>query len=86
MSTPQRLRYTVIGVGSKIYAMHHPALQHETVEVIGVTDVDQEVSRVRAEDLGCPSFPDYETMLRETWPDVAVILTPHPLHAPMAVA
>ena len=24
-------------------------------------------------------------MLRETRPDVAVILTPHPLHAPMAI-
>ena len=65
--------------------MDYSALQHETVKVVGVTDVDQEVSRVRAEDLGCPSFRSQETRLRETWPDVAVILTPHPLHAPMAV-
>lgn len=83
MST--RLRYAVIGVGAKVYAMHLPALQNETVEVVGVTDIDEAVSRQRAEELKCPSFPDYTTMLRETRPDVAVILTPHPLHAPMAV-
>ena len=85
MSTPQRLRYAVIGVGSKVYAMHHPALEGENVEVVGVTDIDETVSRLRADELGCPSFSDYETMLRETQPDVAVILTPHPLHAPMAI-
>ena len=84
MSTPQRLRYAVIGVGSKVYTMHLPALQQETVEVVGVTDVKEAVSRERADELGCPSFPDYKAMLRETQPDVAVILTPHPLHAPMA--
>ncbi len=65
--------------------MHHPALAGENVEVAGVTDIDETVSRERADELGCPSFPDYETMLRETRPDVAVILTPHPLHAPMAI-
>ncbi len=43
------------------------------------------MSRERADELGCPSFPDYRAMLRETRPDVAVILTPHPLHAPMAI-
>ena len=65
--------------------MHLPALQQETVEVVGVTDRDEAVSRARAAELGCPSFPDYRAMLRETRPDVAVILTPHPLHAPMAI-
>ncbi len=85
MTAPQRLRYAVIGVGANVYTMHHPALRHETVEVVGVTDRDEAASRQRAEELGCPSFPDYRAMLRATRPDVAVILTPHPLHAPMAV-
>lgn len=79
------LRYAVIGVGANVFfAMHLPALQHATVEVVGVTDLNEEVSRRRAEELGCPSFPNYTSML-QTRPDVAVILTPHPLHAPMAV-
>lgn len=85
MSTPQRLRYAIIGVGSKVYAMHHLALIGENVEVVGVTDMDEAVSRERAADLGCPSFADYEVMVREKQPDVVVILTPHPLHAPMAI-
>ena len=85
MNAPQRLRYAVIGVGAKVYAMHHPALLNENVEVVGVTDVDEAVSRERAEELECPSFSDYKAMLLETRPDVAVILTPHPLHAPIAV-
>ena len=85
MNPPRRLRYAVIGVGAKVYAMHLPALQQETVEVVGVTDRDEAVSRECAEEHGCPSFPDYKTVLREARPDVVVILTPHPLHAPMAI-
>lgn len=85
MSAPQRLRYVVVGVGAKVYTMHLPALQHETVEVVGVTDLDEAASRARAAELGCASFPDLRTLLRETRPDVAVILTPHPLHAEMAI-
>lgn len=82
----RRLRYAVVGVGAAVYAMHRPALLGETAEVVGVTDLNEAVGRERAAELGCESYPDLGTMLRAAQPEVVAVLTPHPLHAPMAIA
>lgn len=82
----RRLRYAVVGVGAAVYAVHRPALLGDLAEVVGVTDLNESVSRERAAELGCDSYPDLETMLRDAQPEVVAILTPHPLHAPLAVA
>lgn len=79
------LRYAVVGVGANVYGMHRPALMGETAEVVGVTDPNVAVSRERAAELGCDSYPDLGAMLRGAQPEVVAILTPHPLHAPMAL-
>lgn len=81
----RRLRYGVVGVGATVYAMHRPALQGETAEVVGVTDLNGDVSRARAAELGCDSYPDLKALLGGARPEVVAVLTPHPLHAAMAV-
>ncbi|GIV79960.1 MAG: oxidoreductase [Litorilinea sp.] len=80
-----KLRHAIVGVGAGILSAHRPALALETVEVVGACDVNAEVGRARAEELGCPFFPDHQTLLAETRPDITVILTPHPFHAAIAI-
>jgi len=80
------LRYVIIGVGANVFAMHRPALESAMVDLVGVTDLDTEKGRERAAELGCPFFEDYRAMLKETRPDVAVVMTPHPFHAEMSVS
>ncbi|WMT56482.1 Gfo/Idh/MocA family protein [Truepera radiovictrix] len=80
------LKHVIIGVGAGVLGMHRPALELASVHLVGVSDLSADVGRERAAALGCPFFPDVATMLRETAPDVAVILTPHPFHAALATA
>jgi predicted dehydrogenase len=87
MASPSqpKLRMVIIGAGAGVLNMHRPGIELETTQVVGVTDVNAEAAQKVADTYGCPSFPDYKTMLAETKPDVAVILTPHPFHAPIAI-
>jgi predicted dehydrogenase len=79
------LRHAIIGVAAGVYQMHLPGLQLEATEVVGVNDIDDRLGKQRADELGCPFYADYRQMLVETKPDITVILTPHPLHAPMTL-
>lgn len=85
--TPPRnpLKTVVIGVGANVLAMHRPALESELVTLVGVADLDAEKGRERAALLGCPFFTDVAEMLEQTRPEVAVVITPHPFHAELAV-
>ena len=79
------LRHVVIGVGAGIFASHHKALTSNGAEWEAVSDVNVELGQQRAAELGCPFYTDHRTMLAETRPDVAVVITPHPFHAPIAI-
>ncbi len=81
----RKLRHVIIGVGAGVLSMHRPALELETVDLVGVSDINAEVGRQRADELRCKFYEDYRAMLAETRPDVAVILTPHPFHAAIAI-
>jgi predicted dehydrogenase len=83
----QRLRAVVIGVGAGVFSMHRPALlaQAPELELVAVSDVNTQVGRERAAEIGCPFFADHRTLLAEARPDLAVILAPHPFHAPIAL-
>jgi len=80
------LRHAIVGVGATVLGMHRAALSLPTVQLVGVTDVHAAVAAQRAEELGCPAFPDYRTLLAEARPEVVVIMTPHPFHAEIAIA
>jgi predicted dehydrogenase len=79
------LRHVIIGVGAGVLGMHRPALELATVKLVGVSDLNAELGRQRAGELGCAFYGDHREMLAETRPEVAVILTPHPFHAAIAI-
>jgi predicted dehydrogenase len=86
MSDAKSLRYVVIGVAASVFkSMHRPAQEAEKINVVAGCDINAETGRQRAAEIGCAFYTDYRTMLAETKPDVAVILTPHPLHPGMAI-
>lgn len=85
MTQSSPLRHVVIGAGAGIYKLHEEALKLDTAELVGVSDLNAETGQARADEAGCPFFLDHNEMLMETQPDVAVIITPHPFHAPIAI-
>lgn len=84
-SPVRRLRHVIIGIGAGVFGMHRPAWLLDTVELVAGSDIDAEAGRRNAEAAGCAFYTDHRTMLAETRPDVAVILTPHPFHASLAM-
>ncbi len=82
----QKIRHVLIGVGANVFGMHTAARALETTEWVGFNDIDFVVGRQRAEEYGVPFFTDVPTMLAETRPDVAVVITPHPAHPALSIA
>src|SRR3712207_695468 len=80
------LRYALIGGGASIATTHVRAMQQiPQIQVAGLSDINPETGSARAVELDCPFFVDHRDLLAEVRPDVAVILTPHPFHAALAV-
>ncbi|GHO85636.1 Gfo/Idh/MocA family protein [Dictyobacter formicarum] len=87
METTQtnKLRYAIIGAGAGVLGMHRQALQSPSIAVVAVSDVNPEAAQQRAEEWSCPSYSDHRQLLSEIRPDVAVVMTPHPFHAQIAI-
>ena len=80
------LRYALIGCAATIAPLHLQALaQLPAAEIVGMSDIAAERGVARAQEIGCPFFVDHRALLAELQPDVAVICTPHPFHAPQAL-
>lgn len=82
----QPLRHVVVGVGAIVFEAHRPGITSERSQIVGVCDIREDAARERAAEFGCPWYLDYREMLAEQHPDVAVVTTPHYLHAEMAIA
>src|SRR5262245_55063600 len=80
-----RLRYALIGGGGLVAQMHLEGLNKLGACIVGLCDQRPEPMDARAAQIGCPTFSDYQQMLQETRPDVAVICTPHLTHVPIGV-
>ena len=80
------LRHVVIGAGAGVLHMHRAGLELPTTDLVAVSDLNLELGKERAGELGCAFYGDYREMLADTQPEVAVILTPHPFHAELAIA
>ena len=79
------LRVLVIGAGAGIFRAHRAGLEAIGARVVGVQDVDPDrVERV-ADELECPGHTETAELL-EIPADLAVILAPHPFHAPLTIA
>jgi predicted dehydrogenase len=79
------LRHVVIGAGAGVFGMHRAALTLPTAKLVAVSDINRALGKQRAEEFACPFYSDYHQMLSEVKPDISVILTPHPLHAEIAI-
>ncbi len=79
------LRHALVGVGASILPQHLAAGSLKTTAFVAATDVNAELGKARASEIGCPFYPELGDLLSEEKPEVAVILTPHPFHAELAV-
>ena len=81
-----KLRHVYIGAGAGIFGgRHKKVLDLPTLDVVGVSDIVPERAAARGEELGVPHWVDHNEMLAALKPDVAVITTPHPFHAAIAI-
>jgi predicted dehydrogenase len=79
------MRYIIIGCGGIIAATHIQVLQQmPSAQIVGMADVDPRAA-ARAAEAGSQFYADYKVCLAETKPDIAIITTPHPFHAPIAI-
>ncbi|MBI5302625.1 MAG: Gfo/Idh/MocA family oxidoreductase [Chloroflexi bacterium] len=86
MSNTHSLRYAVIGAAASVFkGMHRPAQIAEGIHVIAACDINAQAGKLQADEIGCAFYADYRAMLAEHKPDVAVIVTPHPLHPSMTI-
>jgi predicted dehydrogenase len=80
------MRYAIIGCAAGIAITHLRALSElPNAQIVGMCDVAADRGAERAAENGSPFFTDHKTMLAEVKPDIAVITTPHPFHAPIAI-
>lgn len=80
------LTFAIIGAGAGVFRHHRAALQKLPGQIVGLVDIDPSIAEPRARELDCALYTDYQTMLRELRPAVAVILTPTFLHASIAIS
>jgi UDP-N-acetyl-2-amino-2-deoxyglucuronate dehydrogenase len=79
------LRYGVIGAGV-VAPLHLQAIAAlDGVELVGIAALNRAAADALARDNGCRAFATADELLAEGL-DVAVICTPHPSHAELAVA
>jgi len=81
-------RYAIIGCAAGIAPLHLQALAQlpaSAAQIVGMSDINAERGAARAAESKSPFFVDHREMLERTKPDIAVICTPHPFHAPLAI-
>jgi predicted dehydrogenase len=80
------LRIVIIGSAAGIAVTHLQALaQLPGAQLVAMADVAAEAGAARAREHGCRFFTDHHALLSEVQPDIAVITTPHPFHAQIAI-
>lgn len=75
----------VIGVGRTAQAFARSARENPHSRLVAVADLDETKREAFAAEWGVDPYSDYKRMLARTDLDVAVILLPHFLHAPVAL-
>lgn len=78
----------MIGAGGIVQWGHIPAFkQIGGVEIVAICDLNAARAQAVADEAGIPAvYTDYEQMLAEIKPDLAVVATPNVFHKPMTLA
>jgi len=80
------VRFGLIGVNG-IGRTHRRALENiEGAKIAAVCDIVEEWAKEAGEQYECPWFVDYHDLVARDDIDIVSVLTPHYLHAPMAIA
>ena len=88
MENETKYRVAIVGCGV-ISGTHIPLLKKEKyAQLIALCDIDTDAAYQKCKQYGLnlPVYSDYVQMLDREQPDAVHILTPHYLHAPMALA
>ena len=88
MSKANSYRVAIIGAGSITQYSHGPGFNRlPNAEVVALCDVNTARAQQLADQIGIPAvYGDYEKMLAEVKPDIAVVATPNVFHTPMTLA
>jgi predicted dehydrogenase len=88
MSTSKTWRVAFLGAGAIVQRGHIPAFQRiANVETVAVCDVNEARAKSVAAEAKIPRvYADYEKLLAEVKPDIAVVATPNVFHTPMSIA
>lgn len=78
------IKLVVIGAGANVWNLHRPGVKAIGAEVVAVHDADPVKAATVAAELDCPAVSTVDELLTHE-ADAAVILTPHPTHAELAV-
>jgi predicted dehydrogenase len=79
------IRHAVIGIGASIFSQHRVGAELPEFELVAGTDIDPARAEGPAAEFGVPFFTDHREMLQKVKPELVVIITPHPFHAPIAI-
>lgn len=87
-TTPKTWRVAFLGAGAIVQRGHIPSFQRiSNVETVAVCDVNLARAQSVAEEAKIPhAYSDYQQMLDEVKPDIAVVATPNVFHTPMSLA
>ncbi len=82
-----KTKVAVVGLGNAARAMHLPALASlSEVELVGGCDLDAGCRAAAEQAFGLAVFDDLARLLDEARPEVIVVATPPPAHAPVCIA
>ena len=82
----KKVKFAIIGCGS-IGKRHIAVINaQDRAELVGICDIDEEVCKVLSSQYSnVPYFTNYKEMIKSTDADIISIVTPHGLHAEMAI-
>ena len=86
LPSDRKVRIALVGIGGAAQLIHLPILtEMESVELVGLSDVeDFKLSKV-SDRYGVPGFMDCENMIRKVNPDVVMVCAPTINHMPLAL-
>ena len=84
-SNQPTIRTVAIGAGAGIFNSHGLVLKEGPFQLIALADINAQAAAARGAEYACPAYTDVHKMLAECAPQVAVVTTPHPFHAQLAI-
>jgi len=78
------LRSGIIGVGGISRKHYNGIANHPEMELVGISDINEQVMKQRAEEWGAKAYPDYRELIDAC--DVIVVCTPPASHAEQTIA